>query len=133
MTTSFADDPARWVDGYFAAVDTLDPDRIVARFGDGRPSFRFGSTTPVTGKPAIRAALADFFANLSVMTHGRTGFWSSERSAVFEADVRYTRTDGHTVVLPCASILRLDDHDQVADFRINMDVAPLFQANGSST
>ena len=123
---SFAADPSAWVNRYFADVDTLDPAAILAWYVDERPSFRFASAPPTVGKPAITAMFGEFFSTLTSMGHARTGFWSDARSAVFEADVTFSIA-GRSVKLPCASILRLDGTDRIEDFRMLMDVAPLFK------
>lgn len=113
-----------WVREYFATVDKLNVDNIIANFvEDGR--FRFGNAEPAVGKEAIRDALVEFFSAISAMHHENVGLWLGDNSAVFEAEVTYTRQDGKTVTLPCASILRFRDN-LIYDFRMVMDAAPVF-------
>jgi hypothetical protein len=125
--SSFASNPSGWVDRYFTDVDTLDPATILAWYVDEEPKFRFASAPPTVGKPAITAMFGEFFSTLTGMSHACTGFWSDTQSAVFEADVTFGMI-GRSVKLPCASILRLDANDRIKDFRMLMDVAPLFTA-----
>lgn len=115
-----------WVREYFATVDTLNADNIIVNFGeDGR--FRFGNTEPAIGKEAIRDALIKFFSAIKAMHHENVGLWLGDKSAVFEAEVTYTRQDGTTVTLPCASILRFRGNF-IYDFRMVMDATPVFAA-----
>ena len=115
-----------WVREYFASVDKLNVDNIIANFvEDGR--FRFGNAEPAVGKEAIRDALAEFFSAINAMHHENVGLWLGDNSAVFEAQVTYTRRDGTTVTLPCASILHFRDNF-IYDFRMLIDAAPVFAA-----
>jgi ketosteroid isomerase-like protein len=115
-----------WVRKYFATVDKLNVDNIIANFAeDGR--FRFGNAELAVGKEAIRDALAEFFSAINAMHHENVGLWLGDNSAVFEAEVTYTRQDGTTVTLPCVSILRFRDNF-IYDFRMLMDAAPVSAA-----
>jgi hypothetical protein len=64
------------------------------------------------------------------LSHEITGVWSGsweggEVKSV-EAEVTYTRKDGtRTQALPVTSTVRMDG-DRIKDFRIFMDVSPLF-------
>jgi hypothetical protein len=114
------------VDRYFAEVDTLSPEAILAWYTDDAPRFRFASAPPSVGKEAIAEMLRGFFAGIGSMSHTRTGFWADERTAVFEAEVRFGKRGGGFVHIPAASILRLDGEGRIADFRMLVDAAPLF-------
>lgn len=117
----------QWIRNYFKTVDTLDADAIAAHFTDDG-KFRFSNQPPAEGKQAVRDALAQFFGTIAAMHHENTGLWLSDDgdSAVWEADVTYTRKNGTPVTLPCASILR-SRTDKIYDFRMNMDISPVYQ------
>ncbi|MDV2996895.1 MAG: hypothetical protein N4J56_006600 [Chroococcidiopsis sp. SAG 2025] len=115
-----------WVREYFVTVDKLNVDNIIANFVENG-QFRFGNAEPVVGKEAIRDALVKFFSAIKAMHHENVGLWLGDSSAVFEAEVTYTRQDGTTVTLPCVSILRFRDNF-IYDFRMVMDAAPVFAA-----
>lgn len=119
---------ANWVHNYFKTVDTLDADAIVAHFTDDS-SFRFSNQPAAIGKQAVRDSLAQFFATIQAMHHEKAGLWLGEdgNSAVWEADVTYIRKNGTQVTLPCASILR-SHHDKIYDFRMNMDISPVYKS-----
>lgn len=114
-----------WIVAYFAEVDRMDPDGLLAWYDD-EGSFRFAGQPAVCGKEAIRATLAAFYASIRSMSHRATGVWTrqSDRSGVMEAEVVFTRGDGERVVIPAVSTLRLKG-DRVHDFRFVMDPAPL--------
>ena len=116
-----------WIRNYFKIVDTLDADVIVTHFTDGG-KFRFSNQSPAVGKQAVRDGLAQFFETIQAMHHENTGLWLGEdgNSAVWEADVTYTRKNGTQVTLPCVSILR-SRNDQIYDFRMNMDISPVYK------
>jgi ketosteroid isomerase-like protein len=115
-----------WVREYFATVDKLNVDNIIANFAeDGQ--FRFGNAQPAVGKEAIRNALIEFFSAINAMYHENIGLWLGDNNNVFEAEVTYTRQDGTTVTLPCVSIFRFRDN-LIYDFRKVMDAAPVFAA-----
>lgn len=98
--------PEEWVRGYFAGVDTLEPDAVTRHFApDGR--FRFGNDSPAVGHAAITAMLEKFYGQLAAMRHENTGLWTGEDSAVFEAVAR--PTSGSSPCRPsacCASTAR---------------------------
>ena len=96
---------AEWVWAYFQHVDTLQPDKVTQHYTeDGQ--FRFANNPPAQGKAAINQLLADFYANLKAISHRNVGLWLGDNSAVFEAEVTFTRKDNSQIMLPCASILR---------------------------
>lgn len=90
--------------------------------------FRFSNQPPAVGKQAVRDGLAQFFETIQAMHHENTGLWLGEdgNSAVWEADVVYTRKNGTQVTLHGASILR-SRNDQIYDFRMNMDISPVYE------
>jgi uncharacterized protein (TIGR02118 family) len=121
-----------WARRYFATADRMDPRAITDHYAaDAR--FVFANAPPVTGRDAIRAALASFFATVDTMRHELTGVWVGrwERGPVVsvEAVVHYRGLGGKVVPgLPCTSTIRLiDEGDRwlVQDYRIFMDLAPL--------
>lgn len=120
-----------WVAQLFGTIDAMQPDAVAAAFADAAV-FRFGNAPPTHGRAAIRQALADFFGELGGLRHRVTGVWTGrwERGPVLavEAEVTYTRKDGtQTPALPATSTLRLEG-DLIQDYRIFIDLAPLFQA-----
>jgi hypothetical protein len=101
---------------------------LVAFSEDG--SFRFGNNEPAVGRQQIEQSLSGFFSMIGDMSHEITGVWSGSWEGgdvkIVEAEVTYTRKDGtRTQPLPVTSTIRLAG-DQMKDYRIFMDVTPLF-------
>lgn len=110
-----------WIAAYFAEVDRMDPEGLVAWYADdGR--FRFGNSEPVTGKAAIAETLRAFYGSITSMSHAKTGCWVSADSGVWEAEVTFGLPDGRRATIPAVSILRLKN-GQVHDFRMVMDAS----------
>ena len=110
-----------WV---FADIDAFDPDKFVAHLTpDAR--FRFGNADPVTGRAAVKEAVAGFFSTIDGLTHHILNSWDSGDTTIVQIDVEYKRKDGKTVTTPNADILVFDG-DLVRDWQIYIDVAPVF-------
>ena len=123
---------ATWATQLFATIDSMEPDALMPYFADDSV-FRFGNAPPASGRSAIRAAVAAFFGEIGGLRHSVTGMWTGrwERGRVLaiEAEVTYTRRDGtRTPALPVTSTLRLEG-DLIKDYRIFMDISPLFAAH----
>src|SRR5882757_8836896 len=110
----------------FAAVDAGDTERVVGFVTDG-VRFRFGSAEPLTGRAALAAASRQFSASIAGLHHEITDLWQPEPgTVVVELRVTYRRHDGGEVTLPCCNIFRLSSDSLVDDYRIYMDVNPVF-------
>jgi hypothetical protein len=108
----------------FADIDSFDPDRFVAHLTpDAR--FRFGNADPVTGREAVREAVAGFFASIDGLTHRILNSWEFGDTVIVQIDVEYLRKDGKTVVTPNADILTYEG-DLVRDWQIYIDIAPVY-------
>ena len=76
--------------------------------------------------PYFDRCIAGFFASLKGLRHEIHSVWTVDGDVVItEMTVHYERLDGQQISLPCANIFRLRD-GLIADYRIFMDVAPLF-------
>ncbi len=108
----------------FADIDTLDPDKFVAHLTPD-VTFRFGNNDPMTGRAAVRDAVAGFFTTISGMHHHILNVYSDGDTAIAKIDVEYIRQDGKSVTVPNADILVFDG-DLVSDWQIYIDLAPVF-------
>lgn len=118
-----------WVLDYFRAIDSKDVPTVVEAFAEDG-TFRFGNSEPAVGRPRVEGAITAFNSSIGGLSHDIISVWSAawEGGAVkiVEAKVTYTRKDGtRTEPLPVVSALRMRG-DQIQDFRIFMDIAPLF-------
>jgi ketosteroid isomerase-like protein len=110
----------------FAAVDSGDAERVGGFVTDG-VTFRFGSAEPLIGRAALVAASRQFSASIAGLRHEITDLWRPEPGTmVAELQVAYRRHDGVELTLPCCNIFRLSGGGLVDDYRIYMDVNPVF-------
>jgi ketosteroid isomerase-like protein len=108
----------------FAAIDSFDPEKFVAHLTpDVR--FRFANADPVTGRAAVREAVAGFFSTIDGLTHHIRSVWHHGDTTIVQVDVEYRRQDGKSVTVPNADIL-IYDGDLVRDWQIYIDVAPVY-------
>jgi 6-methylsalicylate decarboxylase len=122
-----ADMTLDFTDHVFDIVDHRDADRFGELFAqDGR--FVFGNADPILGPAAITAAVAAFFAGIRGLHHRIVNRWEVGADTVAELAVDYHRLDGKTVSVPAVSIWTRDGAGLVADYRIFVDLAPLFAA-----
>jgi ketosteroid isomerase-like protein len=108
----------------FADIDSMVPDRFAAHLAED-VTMRFGSADPVHCRDAVRDAWAGFCESLDGVRHSLVDQWRSDHGNVVEAQVTYTRKDGSEVTVPVATIYRERD-GLIADYRIFIDLAPLF-------
>ena len=118
-----------WVVEWFATIDSMDSVKLAEAFAE-EGTFRFGNSEAAVGRRQIEQAISGFFSMIEALHHNITGVWSGswEGGAVksVEAEVTYTRRGGtRTPPLPVTSTIRLRG-DRIQDYRIFMDVAPLF-------
>ena len=112
----------------FKIVDEMDPERFAGLFAeDGL--FRFGNWPTVKGRAEISAFVAEFFTSITALKHRVTDSWRVEDVEIAAVEVTYTRHDASTVDLTAACIFRMQG-DEIADYRIYMDVNPLFATTG---
>jgi len=122
-TLPWAPDAAGWA-RLFAAIDARDADAFAA-FLTEDGEFRFGNAPPVVGRPAIRAAVAGFFAAIGGCRHRLIMSWTGHGSTVCEGEVTYTRLDGSTVTVPFVNVFELRS-GRIRSYRIYIDNGPLF-------
>jgi ketosteroid isomerase-like protein len=115
---------SRDVTAIFADIDAFEPDKFVAHLTPDA-KFRFANADPVTGRAAVKEAVAGFFSTIGGLTHHVLNVWEFGQTVVAQVDVEYLRKDGKTVTVPNVDILTFDG-DLVRDWQIYIDVAPVF-------
>jgi ketosteroid isomerase-like protein len=108
----------------FAVADTLDVDSFVNYLAPD-VHFRFGNAEPITGLEAVREAVGRFFTTIKGLQHTIVQEWHDHDTIIQQLDVTYTRLDDKQVTLPAINLLRMHD-DTVADYRIYVDLAPVY-------
>jgi ketosteroid isomerase-like protein len=114
----------RDVANVFADIDAFNPDAFVTHLTPD-VVFRFGNADPVSGRQAVREAVAGFFSTIDGLTHHIRNVWEFGDTIIVQADVEYLRKDGKTVTVPNADIL-VYDGELVRDWRIYIDLGPLY-------
>lgn len=115
---------SRDVSGVFAAIDSLDPDRFVANLTPDA-KFRFGNAEDLTGREAIKSAVAGFFSTIDGLTHHIKNSWDHGDTTIVQIDVDYQRQDGKVVTVPNADIL-VYQGDLVCNWQIYIDITPVY-------
>ena len=115
---------SRDIAAIFADIDAFDPDKFVAHLTPDA-KFRFANANPVTGRAAVKEAVAGFFSTIDGLTHHILNVYESGETVIAQIDVEYRRKDGKSVTVPNADILVFDG-DLVRDWQIYIDVAPVF-------
>jgi SnoaL-like protein len=106
-------------------IDTKQPGPIGDLFApDGR--LAFGNNDPAVGRPAIVAALSGFASTVQGLEHRLLHEWSLGADTIVETEVTYERLDGKRVTVPAASLWRVGDDGLIEDFRVYLDLAPVY-------
>jgi len=108
----------------FEDIDSMEADRFARHLSDD-VSFRFGNSDPVTGRDAVRDTWGGFCDAIAGVSHELVEQWNNGPATIVEAVVTYTRKDNSTISLPVVTIYRAQG-ELIEDYRIFMDVAPLF-------
>jgi hypothetical protein len=117
---------------YARSVDNKDAAGFAAAFTrDGW--LRFGNAPPITGRAAIRDAIAGFFTGFAALRHESAGTYLVGDTLILEAVVTYTRHDGRQVSIPAVTIFRIASsadsdalHPTADQCRIYVDLGPLY-------
>jgi ketosteroid isomerase-like protein len=119
------DDRAAALTGLFAAFDRGDIDGYLEYLA-ADASLRFGNAEPIHGREAIKESLREFSKVFNWVRHDHVATWRAGDGAAVEADVTYERTDGREVHVPAVTVCRFDEDGRVNDYRIFIDLTPLF-------
>ena len=108
----------------YEAVDSKDEQRL-ARFLTETCTFVYANSDPVIGRANIAESSKNFMALIAGMKHQLLDVWAFDDVIVSRLEVTYTRKDESTLTVPAVTIWRVRDR-QIDDYRIYIDVAPLF-------
>ena len=110
----------------FVSIDAMDTEGFLG-FIAPDAEFRFGSSPPVRGHEAIRAAVEGFFSSFAALSHKPQRLVADGDAVVCEGEVTYTRHDGSRITLPFCNVFEIDN-GLIALYRVYIDVAPLYAA-----
>ena len=88
--------------------------------------MRFGNDDPIYGRDGCRGALEAFYSRIDGLRYNLVELWEHGEATIVEANVTYTRSDGHDVTVPVVTIYRVDANDLISDYRVYTDIAPVF-------
>jgi ketosteroid isomerase-like protein len=109
----------------FADIDRMDADAWAAYLSED-VTMRFGNAEETHGRQVARDGLAGFYELIDGVSHSVREQWEVPPATIVESDVTYTRQDGHAVTVPCVTIYRVNDEDLISDYRVYIDLAPVF-------
>ena len=108
----------------YKAVDSKDEQQM-ARFLTENCTFVYANSDPVVGRENIAESSKQFMALIADIKHQLHDVWGFGDVIVSRLEVTYTRKDGSTLTVPAVTIWRVRNK-QIDDYRIYIDVAPLF-------
>jgi ketosteroid isomerase-like protein len=108
----------------YEEVDSKDEQRL-ARFLTENCTFVYANSDPVVGRENIAESSKQFMALIADIKHQLLDVWGFGDVIVSRLEVTYTRKDGSTLTVPAVTIWRVSSR-QIDDYRIYIDVAPLF-------
>jgi hypothetical protein len=109
----------------FTAVDARNASEFSAFFaGNGR--LVFGNGEPMVGANAIAEGVDQFFTTINGLRHHVLNEWVIGPDTLVELNVTYDRLDGRSVTVPAVSIWHLDDDGLIDDYRIFIDLTPVY-------
>ena len=86
----------------------------------------FGNAEPLVGRGAIVAGLRDFYSTIGGLRHRVVRHWRVDGDIIAETEVTYRRLDGKDASAVAVSIWRIRDDDLISDYRIFVDLAPVY-------
>jgi limonene-1,2-epoxide hydrolase len=108
----------------FVSIDAMDTEGFLSFIAEDAV-FRFGSTPPVKGHGAIRAAVEGFFSSFSALEHDLQRVLVDGDAVLCEGEVTYTRHDGSKITLPFANVFEIEA-GLIRLYRVYIDVSPLY-------
>ncbi|MFK4445362.1 ketosteroid isomerase-like protein [Caballeronia udeis] len=108
----------------YEAVDSMDEQRLAPFLTEGC-IFVYANSDPVIGRENIAESSKHFMSSIGGIEHRLLDVWAFDDVIVSRLEVTYTRKDGSTLTVPAVTIWRMHA-TQIDDYRIYIDVAPLF-------
>jgi ketosteroid isomerase-like protein len=109
----------------FQSVDSFNPDEFVRLLAEDA-TLVFGNAEPMAGREAITAGLRAFFSTIGGLRHRIVRNWQVDADIIAETEVTYRRLDGKDVSVVAVSIWRTRDDGLISDYRIFVDLAPVY-------
>jgi ketosteroid isomerase-like protein len=107
----------------FACIDAKDTQRFLD-FLTEDALFRYGSSSPVTGRAAIKAQVEQVFNTIRSCRHRLGHVWQPPGFAICQGEVTYVRLDGRSIDVPFCNVFQLQA-GKIARYEIYLDPTPL--------
>ena len=124
MSTEAHNAAFKYASEVYEAVDSRDEQRLLPFLAENC-AFVYGNSEPVIGRADAAEASKNFMALIAGIKHQLLDVWGFDDVIVSRLEVTYTRKDGSTLTVPAVTIWRMHIR-QIDDYRIYIDVAPLF-------
>ncbi|WP_327048939.1 nuclear transport factor 2 family protein [Microbispora sp. NBC_01189] len=117
-----SDDVVRHV---FRSVDSFDPEEFGRLLAEDA-TLVFGNAEPLAGRESIVAGLREFYSIIGGLRHRVVRNWQVDADIIAETEVTYRRLDGRDASAVAVSIWRTRDDGLISDYRIFVDLAPIY-------
>jgi ketosteroid isomerase-like protein len=124
MSTEAATAAFDYASEVYEVVDSKDEQQL-ASFLSENCTFVYADSEPVIGRNNIAASSRNFMTLIAGIRHQLLDVWAIGDVIVSRLEVTYTRKDGSMLTVPAVTIWRVRNR-QIEDYRIYIDVAPLF-------
>ena len=108
-----------------ADVDRMDA-KAFASYLSEDCVLRFANADEVVGRDAIEGAIDGFFGTIKGISHHVVGQWDVDDTTIVQFESTYTRMDDRRVTVPAVTIYRRGRDDLIDDYRIYVDLAPVY-------
>ena len=112
-----------WMDELFKAIDAKDAERFTA-FIAANGTFVFANAPAVTGRTAIRDAVAGFFASIRGLSHDVQSVAHDGSQVWSRGIVTYVRHDGSSLTAPFCNYFEMEN-GAVRHYQIYVDASAL--------
>jgi SnoaL-like protein len=120
-----SDMPNELAQRIFQSIDSMRPGLFAERLAEDA-TFVFGNAEPLVGREAITAGVQEFFSTINGLRHQIINDWYVGADTIAETEVTYRRLDERTVSVRAVSIWRTREDGLITDYRVFVDLAPLY-------
>ncbi len=112
----------------FTSIDKMDADQFSSFFTD-EGTFVYGTMMSVTGRDAVKEAVAQFFGNLSSLKHQNVRTWNGgdDETMFVGGDVTYVLANSNTVDIPFMNKFTISD-GKIHHYQVYTDPTQMIQA-----
>jgi ketosteroid isomerase-like protein len=116
----------------FASIDSMDVDDFSSHLSEN-VVFQFGNSSELSGRNNVAREVQKFFLSIKSLRHEMTGKWELGDTNILRFMTYYTRHDGLEVKIPCSVILHSYENALIDDYRIYIDLSPVYEPTQSLT